>query len=767
MKKLHLSALCALCVLLAFPAAARRSPAENPIVLGNTRITLITPTLFRIEYAREGRFVDEQTLFAFDRSHLLRDFTFRQVSHLRYEIETEAYRLEVDNDGFPAAGRYNMGLYLKKDGNEVEIKGRANSGKNLGGPISTLDMVRSEVKTQDGLLSRDGWYVIDDTGKDLIVDGCLQLRDPSHVSDRYYFVYGDDYKAAFASLGAISGPAPMTRKTMHGIWYCRWWDYTADEFLQIIDGYDRNDFPLDNIVFDMGWHTQKEATVGTGASISRGWTGYTWNPAYIPDPEGLIREIHDRGITVSLNDHPHDGFRPHEAGYADFLRDIRREKPSLICNDSIVLFDLGDEVYMRNFFKYAHRPSERIGVDFWWLDWQQSYLYPRVPGTTTSSLAWINKLYFENSEREGRRGASYSRWAGWGDHRYPIQFSGDAFANWDVLKFEVGLTATSSNAGCFYWAHDIGGFYGGRDPELYVRWTQFGALSAALKIHCTRDPKLDRRPWLHGDTATLALRDAYHLRARLMPYVYTTVRKTHETMVPMIRQMYVDFPKADSAYANPQQYLFGDLLLVAPITRPGEGPERVSSQKVWFPEGEVWYDWFNGSCHEGGQTLDIPKKITEFPLFVRGGWLLPMQPYTPRPATEPVTTLVLRCYPGKDGAVNTFSLYEDDGISEDYKSGGFAKTPLTCERRGDTIVVRIGAARGSYAGQPKQRAYRIELGGVESVGKVRMGRRTLQAIPSKSVKGYVIEVPSQSVGQEVVLTIGKVEFSQPVKTPTR
>lgn len=746
--------LAALATTLFFlTAPAQELPAENPIVLGNTRITLITPTLFRIEYAREGRFVDEPTLFACDRSRLLGDFKLRKIGPIRYEIETSAYRLEVDNDGFPAAGRYNMGLFLKREGEEVMIKGRANSGNNLGGPISTLDMVRGEVKTSPGLLSRDGWYVIDDTGKDLVVDGELVARDRSHVSDRYYFVYGDDYKGALASLGAVSGHVPMTRRAMHGVWYCRWWDYTADEFLEIIDGYDANDFPLDNIVFDMGWHTQKEATVGTGASISRGWTGYTWNPAYIPDPEELIRRIHDRRITVSVNDHPHDGFRPHEAGYADFLADIRREKPSLICNDSIVLFDLGDKVYMKNFFKHAHAPSERVGVDFWWLDWQQNYLYPRVLGTTTPTLAWINKLYFENSERGGRRGASYSRWAGWGDHRYPIQFSGDAFANWDVLAFEVKLTGTSSNAGCYYWAHDIGGFYGGRDPELYVRWSQFGAMSAALKIHCTRDPKLDRRPWVHGDSTTVALRDAYHLRARLMPYIYSSVRRTHETMIPLIRQLYIDYPKADDAYKNPQEYLFGDLLLVAPIVEAGEGVDKVAAQQVWFPEGEVWYDWFDARAYEGGQTLRISKPIREFPLFVRGGWMLPMQPYTARPATEPLNKLVVRCYPGADGVSNTYELYEDDGVSEDYKTGGYAKTALTYERRGGVTTLRIAPTEGSYAGQPLRRACRIELGAVASPVKVKMGRKTLRCEAVPEIGGYAVEIPAQDIRREVVLTV--------------
>lgn len=735
---------------------AGEAAVGNPIVLGNTRITVITPSLFRIEYARQGRFVDERTMFAWHRDRLCNDFEFKQVGDMRYEIKTSCFRLQVDNDGFPAAGQYNMKLYMPGDSTEVEIKKRSGSGRNLGGAISTLDQVRGRVATSPGLLSRDGWYVIDDTGKDLVVDDQLRPRDRSHVSDRYYFVYGKDYKAAFASLGAVSGHVPMTRKSMHGIWYCRWWDYTADEYLEIIDDYDRNDFPIDNIVFDMGWHLQKEATTGTGASLSRGWTGYTWNPAYIPDPGSLIRKIHERGLTVSLNDHPHDGFRPHEAGYADFLEDIRREKPELIINDSMVLFDLGDPVYMKNFFKHAHAPKERIGIDFWWLDWQQSYLYPRVPGTTTPSLAWINKLYYDRSLRDGRRGASYSRWAGWGDHRYPIQFSGDSHANWDVLAFSVELTGTSSNAGCYYWAHDIGGFYGGRDPELYARWTQFGALSASLKIHCTRDPKLDRRPWLQGDEATRSLRRAYHLRSRLLPYIYTGVRTTHETMLPLIRQMYVDYPEADEAYKNPQQYLFGDLLLVAPVTTPGKGDNKLATQTVWFPEGEVWYDWFTAKAYPGGQTMGVAKPLDEFPLFARGGWVVPMQPYTPRPATEPLATLVMRCYPGVDGADNTYTLYEDDGISDACDRGEYAKTALGYHRSGDRVTVSIDPTEGSYVGQPQQRAYRIELAAVRSVGTVRIGKKRVVPVRDEAIRGFVVEIPARDIRTAAHVTFEKV-----------
>lgn len=127
--------------------------------------------------------------------------------------------------------------------------------------------------------------------------------------------------------------------------------------------------------------------------------------------------------------------------------------------------------------------------------WCAAQLPPHLP--------WLNECYYNYSiqpQADGRtlRGAGFSRWGGWGDHRHPIQFSGDAVGNWDMLRFEVDLTTTSGNAGCFFWAHDIGGFYDGLDPELYTRWTQFGLLNSSLRIHSVVGEKSDRRPWLWG-----------------------------------------------------------------------------------------------------------------------------------------------------------------------------------------------------------------------------------------------------------------------------
>ena len=493
-----------LLLLLCCGLSAVAQPSGNPLVFGENRLTLITPTLFRLEFARDGKFIDDPTIFAYDRSNLLPAdrFEVRALGGDRYEITTEALRIVYEHDGFPF-GLHNFAAYYKLNGKEKKFTNRCIFRNNLGGPVETLDRVTGEIPMQDGLLRRDGWYVIDDERSDLLVDGWLRPRDTrSHVQDQYCFVYGNDYKAALADLGAIGGRVPMTRKYIHGVWYCRYWDYTSEEFLSIIDGYEENDFPLDNLVFDMGWHTY-DAKIGTGYAGSRSWTGYTWERERIPDPEALIAEVHRRGVTVSLNDHPHDGIRPHEEMYAAFMADMGADPAHPL------LFDLGDRKYMETFFKHAHHASEDMGADFWWLDWQQNYLYPEVRGYRSTSLQWINELYYRQTERKGLRGAGYSRWAGWGDHRHPIQFSGDAQANWEMLAFEVKLTAASGNAGCYYWAHDIGGFRGDPNPELTVRWTQFGALSAALRVHSTKDARLDRRPWISGERETAAMRRMY------------------------------------------------------------------------------------------------------------------------------------------------------------------------------------------------------------------------------------------------------------------
>lgn len=303
----------------------------------------------------------------------------------------------------------------------------------------------------------------------------------------------------------------------------------------------------------------------------------------------------------------------------------------------------------------------------------------------------------------------------------------------------------------FFWAHDLGGFYGGKDPELYTRWTQFGLLNSSLRVHSVYDENLDRRPWLWGEQAEKSMRRIYHLRSELMPYIYSSVWQCHQDMLPLNRAMYIEYPETEEAYQNPQQFMFGDLLLGAPITKPGTGSDKVADQKVWLPEGDVWYQWFSGQRYDGGQIVTENCDLQSFPLYVKGGYPLPMQPYTPRMASTPLNTLVVRCYPGGEEYKHSYTLYEDDGESREYEQGGYALTELGSSRKAGKCTLTVSPVKGSYKGQPQKRAYRFELAGISQPVSVKVNGKKVKAVKDEAIKGYVVEVKPCDIRKEVVI----------------
>lgn len=702
----------------------------NPVVEGDVRFTVITPHCIRIEHAPGGRFIDARSLFAVERNALLKDFSLEKTND-GVTIDTGAIRLVYKPDGQPP-GSSNLSAEIRKgDGTVTWTPGAPNPG-NLGGTIRTLDMVRGPVDLGQGLLSRDGWYLLDDSRTPLFTDTWVESRPVDAGTDWYLFGYGDDYKAALRSLITIGGRAPLPRRYALGIWFSRYWPFTSEEYRGIVREYHDNQFPLDIIVMDMDWHRE-------------GWTGWSWNKELIPDPKGLLRWFHEQGLHVTLNLHPADGVGPHEDRYADFMRALGRNPSS----GETAPFDAGSQEYVAAWEKEVLRPLQQDGVDFWWLDWQQYPFTRSIPDLT--NLFWLNKILFDSTAVNGARGLSFSRWAGWGDHRHVIQFSGDADTGWPMLEFEVPFTSTAGNVGCFYWSHDIGGHQGPRNDESYVRWTQFGALSTALRSHSTRDEHLDRRPWLHPKWAADSMRHAFHLRAQILPYVYSSAWQTYRTGVSLNRPLYLEYPDLEPAYVNGQEFLFGDNLLAAPITMPGVGPGRVGRQIVWFPPDASWYHFFTGERFDGDQTRIVSADIDEFPLYARGGVPIPLQPYSERPATAALNVLRVRCYPGAEGVEGMSTLYEDDGKSSEYLDGKSATTRLSYSRKGDRVTVQIDPTEGDYAGQPAQRSYEIELPNTIAATDVTVNGQPAKAAYSDSLGMNRISVPATSIRTPVVV----------------
>lgn len=672
---------------------------------GKARFTVITENVIRCEYSEKEVFSDADTLFCVNRAH----------NGCEVKVVEDGDRTVISTD-FITLTYVNDGRCFNSDNLYAEILGAKwaygdTNKENLGGTLPTLDGVQGRKEVNDGLLSKDGWFVIDDSQNPPIENGWITTNSNKDETDIYLFGYGRDYKLALRTLAYVSGKAALPRKYVFGSWYSRWWPYTDEEIEQIVDEYDQNDFPLDIMVIDMDWHhhdwtcdgsdeaVSHRATYGYGHAGNLGWTGYSWNRDLIKNPKQLLARLHDRGIAVTLNDHPHDGIRTHEDCYGEFMNALGLPAESGINLE----FDASDKRYMDAFFATSHADLERDGVDFWWVDWQQNAIKPYIKGTRLRHIPWLNYCYYNHSREGGKRGISYSRWGGFGDQKHPIYFSGDTGATWECLDFEVDFTVKSSNAGLFYWGHDTGGFFGERNPEMFVRWTQFTGLSACLRVHSLRDENLDRRPWKWGEEYAAAMREVYHLRSKLLPYIYSSAYQCYEQTLPLIRAMYIEYPSVDEAYLNPQQYMFGDALLVSPVTRPLNGACSVK-QKVWIKEG-AYYDLFTNEKYGAGEHyIDCP--LDRFPLLVKGGVPIPMQPYTSRMTSEPLNTLEIVCYPAQQGE---FTLYEDDGISSEYETGACLKTKLSYSNDGERITVKIEPDGGKYNGMPELRDYVIRL----------------------------------------------------------
>jgi alpha-glucosidase (family GH31 glycosyl hydrolase) len=751
--------------LAPIPAIAQQSVqrvvAQQPgqVTMGPARFTVISPTCIRLEYAAANGFVDEPTLFAINRAARDSKAKIKQTSN-QVSIETQALRLVYRPDG-QAFNPKNLTVTFRNGKRSGSWQpGQENRG-NLGGPVPTLDFLNGPINLPNGLASRDGWSLIDDSGKAIRKNDWIaprpgggppseNIEEKNKDLDWYLFTNGQNYQGALLDLARISGPAAMPRRENLGSWNSRWAKMSSDDYRQVVREYEEHDFPLDILVMDMEWHTQN-ATTGLKWADNLGWTGYTWDKRLIPDPQALLQEFKQKGVYVTLNDHPHDGVRDHEESYPEFMR-LLGKTPAKGNN---LPFNAGSKEYFDAFWAASHTPSEQMGVDFWWLDWQQDSLIPWVPGVPGQRhLPWLNEIYFQKSQSGGLRGQNYSRWGGWGDQRNPMQFSGDTSSTWRMLAFQIPFSTTSANGGCFYWAHDTGGFFGGvRDAEQYTRWTQFSGLSAALRFHSAGE---DRRPWMWGKQAEDAMRVTYRLRSELFPYIYTSVRQSYDSMKPLLRSMYLEHPDQEQAYQASGQYLYGDNVLVAPIVSPGVGPKYVAQQSVWFPEG-TWFNYFTGERFSGGSQALVTADLDEVPMYMRAGVPIPMQPYTQRMGTAKISQLRLRSYPGDNGKTGTSTLYEDDGRSPGYQRGTFARTPLTYSRQGNSVQIQVGTTSGTFQGQLPTRSYSIELPGTTKATKatVQANGVALRLTTEFDVATQTnrILIPAQNIRQAITVTV--------------
>jgi alpha-glucosidase len=709
------------------PAEPQAHP-QSMVYAGRARFTILTPRLLRLEWSAAGAFEDRGSLAFPQRYASPPPFTATTEQGVT-TITTDKLLLEYRHAAGPFSPE-NLAITLREAGaSHTWRPGQPNLG-NLHGTAPTLDLADSPVGLGEGLLSRDGWALVDDSPSVLLngETGWIEPRPDTPVQDWYFFGYGHDYTAALADYQRFGGKTPLIPRFVLGAWWSRFWAYSDAELRELVAEFRAHDFPLDVLVLDMDWHTPDA------------WTGYTWNRNLFPDPPAFLRWVHEQGMQATLNLHPAEGVQAFEAVYPAFARAMGVDAAS----GAPVPFRVSDPAFMQQYFELLHHPLEEQGVDFWWIDWQQG-ASSEMPGL--NPLPWLNHLHFQDAARRGKRPLLYSRYGGLGGHRYPIGFSGDTLARWEVLRFLPYFTATAANVGFGWWSHDIGGHIGVDEPELYARWVQFGALSPCLRLHATKDAQAERRPWAFPPAVAEASRRAFHLRYQLIPYLYTMARRETETGLALCRPMYYAYPEAEDAYLCRQQYFLGDDLIAAPITQPAQPQTGLATVEVWVPPGE-WIEWTTRETFRGPCWVRLAGDLNRIPLLARAGAIIPLAALTTNAAAQQ-DTLILRIFPGRAGSAR---LYADDGATLAYQHEAYTWTACTMQCPDPTTCIITIDPGEKQQHLPGAQRYELQLEGAQPPERMTLNGEALTTWSYDAAEMRLsITIPAAANSQQITV----------------
>ena len=508
----------------------------------------------------------------------------------------------------------------------------------------------------------------------------------------FYFLNGGDMSGAVAEYRKLTGKASMLPKWMFGYIQSQERYETADEIVAVAEEYRKRGVGLDCAVLDwMSWEGGK-------------WGQKSFDPARFPDPSGMIKKLHENGVKFMIS------VWPSTADTAENRRDFAEN--GLMIPES----DFYDPYKKEGRDIYWRQTSEglfRHGVDAWWCDncepftpeWEQRFrplpgqLYnmyieqamTRLPAEKSNSYA----LYHAKGVYEGQRAecdekrvVNLTRSGYTGHQRFgTVLWSGDIEAKWETLRHQIAAGLGLCASGHPYWTLDIGAFFvkrgtqwywkgdypdAERDPaycELFTRWYQWAAFLPIFRGHGT---DCRREIWNFGGVFFDAMKSANRLRYSLIPYIYSAAGGTWLRDGSMMRFLAFDYPNDPVALKITDQYMFGESMMVCPVTEPmyyAKGGKALQSDKtcrVYLPEGG-WYRLGRDGLIPGGRWIDADADIAEIPVFVKAGSIIP----TADPAlstSEQSDAITLNVYPGADGS---FDFYDDSGDGYAYERGDY------------------------------------------------------------------------------------------------
>ncbi|MBS1859456.1 MAG: glycoside hydrolase family 31 protein [Acidobacteria bacterium] len=532
----------------------------------------------------------------------------------------------------------------------------------------------------------------------------------------YYFFQGPSIRKILARYADLTGHMPLPPMWALGNQQSRYSYYPASVAEEVVRKYRTDDLPLDVLHLDI--------------HFMNGFRPFTWDTSRFPDPRAFTAGLRSQGVKVVTIVDPGIKYQPPAPGARDAAA-----HPELAPQDrSYYAYNQGKAgdyfLKRKDGGTYIARvwPGDSVFVDYtleaaarWWGDMHRAYTANGVAGIwndmnepsdfndqsgksqadvitydggTYSSYAKNRNVFALNEARATYQGLErllpnqrpyvITRAGYAGIQRYATMWAGDNRSTWDALALSLPMFMTLGLSGEPFVGADIGGFIGRADAELLVRWYEVGFLTPFCRNHADM-ASYDHEPWRYGAYYENIIRKYLKLRYRLLPYLYTALEESHRTGVPLLRPLLLDYQDDADTLAVDDEFLAGGDLLAAPILKP-----NLTSRLVYLPAG-VWYDYWTGARHQGGGMIQVDAPLETVPLFVRGGAILPLGPEMNYVGEKPFAPLRFEIYPDARGEASA-SLYEDDGLTEDYLRGAFRRTALTY-RRG---LISVSAPEGGY-----------------------------------------------------------------------
>ncbi len=513
-----------------------------------------------------------------------------------------------------------------------------------------------------------------------------------------YTIFTGDADDIIASYRKVTGEVPLMPSWAFGYIHCRERFHSQEELLSTARRFREEQIPIDLIVQDWQYWGRY------------GWNAMRFDEEHYPDPAKMVSDLHDMDMKLMIS--VWSKMDPNSE-----VGKIAQERGHFIPNTTWIDFfdEDASSFYWSNFRDRLLKP---YGIDAWWQDATEpenddlegrKILKNTVPGELYRNVypVMVSKTIFEGLAKDDpeRRPMIFTRSGFSGVQRYgAVLWSGDVGNDWKTLRYQISSGLGFVATGLPWWTYDAGGFFRPYDQysnedyiERMIRWIQVGTFLPMMRVHGYMS---NTEPWQYGPEAQRIITEQIRLRYRLLPYIYSEASRVTTEGYTLMRPLIFDFPDDTDALKQDNEYMFGQSLLVCPVTEKG-----VSQWRVYLPENEGgWYDFRTGKKYGNGWS-EVPVTIEDIPVFAKAGSILPLGPVKQHAAEKSDEPLTINVYPGADAC---FNLFEDDGLSVD---GSSSTIPFTWDDSSRTLT--IGKRQGSFEGMEETRTFHIAVAGTE------------------------------------------------------